>query len=222
MREVFQVNRVYLCFHPHYRLLLILMMTTLGRKLCWIYISFAILSFSGSSKPTMRFSEDVDLFLHVDSVYLAKQHLRHQDLLFIPLGEVLWYSEGTVVLHMHCREVCVRVCVDGFYTHTFLPIQQLFRSSFVALSLPLLLADKKMAVATVFAETAIVSWASVEGRLKIISSGAIRNVSRRQSIHSSLLLNCYPTILQGLIKVMLLATPVSLRIYANLAVKDQT
>lgn len=118
--------------------------------------------------------------------------------------------------------MCSWLCGWILQNHTFLPIQQLFLSSFVALSLPLLLADKKMAVATVFAETAIVSRASVEGRLKIISSGAIRNVSRRQSIHSSLLLNCYPAILQGLIKVMLLATPVSLRIYANLAVKDQT
>lgn len=76
--------------------------------------------------------------------------------------------------------------------------------------LPLWLGDKKMATATVFPETAIVSWASVEGRLKIISSGAIGNGGGRQNIDSSLLLNCYPVTLQILIKVMPLASPVSI------------
>lgn len=47
-----------------------------------------LLQWRNSSKPVTRFSEDLNLFLHVDSVYLAKQHLRHQELLFIPLGEV--------------------------------------------------------------------------------------------------------------------------------------
>ena len=51
-----------------------------------------------SSKPITGFSEGLDLSLHMDSVYLAKQHLRHQDVLLIPLGKVLGYSEGTVAL----------------------------------------------------------------------------------------------------------------------------
>lgn len=92
----------------------------------------------------------------------------------------------------------------------------------LSLSPPLWLADKKTATATIltmFPETAIVSRASVEGRLKIISSGAIRNGGRRQNIHSSLLLNCYPATLRGLINV---AAGLYLCIYAYLALKDET
>lgn len=50
-----------------------------------------------------RCSEDLDLFLHVDSVYLTKQHQRHQDLLLIPMGDVIRYSKGTVPC-THFRE----------------------------------------------------------------------------------------------------------------------
>lgn len=56
-----------------------------------LYI-LAILRFPGSSKDFTIFSKDLRTedtsFLHVDSVYFAKQHLRHQDLLFFPRGEV--------------------------------------------------------------------------------------------------------------------------------------
>lgn len=47
------------------------------RKLCLIYISFAVLSFSGSVEAavsrSLGFSEDLDLFLLMDSVYLPKK-----------------------------------------------------------------------------------------------------------------------------------------------------
>lgn len=64
---------------------------------------------------------------HEDSVYLAKQHPRHQNLLFIPLGETLQYMRGTV-LHIYCREVCVRM-----ESTTTLPYQ--FSNNFCPLSL---------------------------------------------------------------------------------------
>lgn len=203
---VAQVNRVYSSYLPHYRLLLI--GNTVERSVLDLHI-ICCLEFpwqcGNSSKPITRFSEDLDLFLRVDSVYLARQHLRYQYL----QGEVLWYIV----------RIQYFICTAGkrlfyvIYNHTSLPIQQLFLSFFsssLSLSFPLWLADKKMAIATVFPETAIVSWASVEGRLKIISSGAIRNGGRRQNIHPSLLLNCYPATLLRQIKVMPLATPVSI------------
>lgn len=53
----------------------------------------AVLSFASSAERTTSFvtnlSEDLNLFLPMDSVYFSKQHLRHDDLLFIPRGEVL-------------------------------------------------------------------------------------------------------------------------------------
>lgn len=110
----------------------------------------AILRFPGSSQHFTIFFEDLRAentpFLHVDSVYFAKQHLRHQDLLFIG-GE--WSDTvRAVALHMLCRDVCV--CVDAFCKACIsLPIQKLFLPSFLTSSLLLLLADKKMAVATV-------------------------------------------------------------------------
>lgn len=114
--------------------------------------------------------------------------------------------QGTVLL-MHCRKVCVYVCAceDGF-CRTTLTYQ--FSNYFCCLSLspPLWLADKKTATATiltVFSKPVIVFWVSVEGRLKIISSGAIWNGGRQQNIHSSLLLNSSPATLWGLINVML-------------------
>lgn len=93
-----------------------------------IYI-LSLLVFHVGSTPITRLS--VDFFFYVDSVYLPKQHLRRQDLLFIPLGEVLWYSKGAV-LHMHCgvcRNACV--CEDGFHTATLpLQTQPIFLPSF--------------------------------------------------------------------------------------------
>lgn len=92
MGKVFQANRVYLCFHPHYRPFLKLMKEHCREERVLdlhVLSRFEfLLQWRNSSKPVTRFSEDLNLFLHVDSVYLAKQHLRHQELLFIPLGEV--------------------------------------------------------------------------------------------------------------------------------------
>lgn len=124
MGKVFQVNRVYSCFHPHCRLLLALMREHCREKSgldLHIFCCFQFLwQCRNSSKPITRFSEDSDLFLHVDSVYLATLHLRHPDLLFIPPGQVLRYSEEGTVLRVHCRKVCVYVCgcEDGLYGTT--------------------------------------------------------------------------------------------------------
>lgn len=153
-------------------------------------------------------------FLHADRVYPAQQHLRHQDLLFIPV------EKGCDTVRVQCF-TSTAGCEDGFYK-TALPHQ--FSNYFRLLfrPLPLWLADKKMAVATVtvFPETAIVSWASVEGRLKIITNGAIKNCSRRQNIHARLLLNCYPATLQALIKGVPQATPVCIYAFALTWLKD--
>lgn len=140
-----------------------------------------------------------------------KKHLRHRDLAFIPHGGGVLIQWGYSTSYALQGVVCL--CLWGWivYNHTPLTNSATIPIFLPPLSppLPLWLADKKMATATVFPETAIVSWASVEGRLKIIS-GAIGNGGRQQNIHSSLLLNCYPATLQILIKVMPLASPVSI------------
>lgn len=118
---------------------------------------------------------------------LCQQHLRHQDLLFVPLPGVGvgWGgddAERVVALHLLRGEVCV--CVNSFYnTCISEPIQKLFLPPFVTSSLPLLLADKMVAAAVVSRNRHCFlnrRW----GRLKIISSVAIRNVTRQQRIHS--------------------------------------
>ncbi|KAI9528886.1 hypothetical protein NQZ68_017486 [Dissostichus eleginoides] len=47
-------------------------------------------------------------------VYFAKQHLRHRDLMFISLWEVLGYSEATV-LPVHCRK-SISLSVDTTFS----------------------------------------------------------------------------------------------------------
>lgn len=88
-----------------------------------------------------------------------------------------------VALHLLCREVCV--CVNSFYNaHISQPIQKLFLPPFVTSSLPLLHADKMVAAAVVSRNHHCLlnhCW----GRLKIISSVAIRNVTGQQRINSS-------------------------------------
>lgn len=97
-----------------------------------------------------------------------------------PILEVKWYSEGSSTLY---REVCV--CVNSFCNAcNSKPIQKLFLPSFVTSSLPLLCADKKMVVAAIVYRNSHCFLALFLLGLKIISSGAIRNVTGQQRINS--------------------------------------
>lgn len=144
MGKVLQVNRIYSCFRLHCILILLPVRERWIQKSeldLHIFCCFAFLWQSkNSSKPIKRFSEDFNMFLPVYAVYLAKQHLRRQDLLFIPLWEVLWYSEGTV-LCIYCREKCVYVCVreDRLYSST---LSYRFSNSFWLPCLSFSLCDK--------------------------------------------------------------------------------
>lgn len=109
-----------------------------------------------------------------------------------PRSEVWWWWGGgkqndtvrAVALHKLSREVCV--CVDAFCKACIsLPIQKLFLPSFLT-SLPLLLlADKKMAVATVVPRNLHCFRRHCWGRLKVMSGGTIRNVGGQQRNRSS-------------------------------------
>lgn len=135
------------------------------------YKSFAVLSFSGSRKPIGRLSEDAHVFLHVDGVCFAKQPLGHLDLLFAP-------PEDTVAIPQRCRKLRSRVCSRRVSESPSLSASLCCRQI------------RPAALATGFPEKRhCFPGPRVEGRLKIISGGAIRNVSGQQSIHYGSLLN---------------------------------
>lgn len=70
-------------------------------------------------------------------------------------------------------------------------------------------------------QTAIVSWASADGRLKIISGGAISNGGGRRNIHYSSLLNRCPATLWGLISYAAGNPGLYLCVYAYSALEDK-
>ena len=108
------------------------------RKLCLIYIYFAVLSFSGGGEAAVSrspgFSEDLDLFLLMDSVYLPKKkHLRHRDLPFIPHGGRCFDPvrvQYFICTAGSCVFVFVRMdCIQPHFPHQFSDYSHLPSSS---------------------------------------------------------------------------------------------
>lgn len=165
--------------------------------------TFAVLSFSGSRKPIGSLTEDAHVLLHVDGVCFAKQPLEQPDLAVGPP------PEDTVAIKQRCRKLRSRVCSRRVSESPSLSASLCCRQI------------RPAAPATVFPEKRhCFPGPRVEGRLKIISGGAIRNVSGQQSIHYGSLLNRSPGSLQGAIKVTQpLSPPRASR--ANLAFEDE-
>lgn len=117
--------------------------------------------------------------------------------------------EDTVAIKQRCRKLRSRVCSRRVSESPSLSASLCCRQI------------RPAAPATVFPEKRhCFPGPRVEGRLKIISGGAIRNVSGQQSIHYGSLLNRSPGSLQGAIKVTQpLSPPRASR--ANLAFEDE-